>query len=94
MSTDIIKNRKGILTEFLFLSIVIISILLFIRFFTPILASPDPEFFRPNDHTHYINMAKEPFKPRVAIAPFCYRILVPLIAWILPFSLSISGKGD
>jgi len=32
-------------------------------------------------------MAKDPFKPKVAIAPFCYRILTPFIAWLMPFDL-------
>lgn len=83
------ENKTKII-EFILVSIPIVVILIIIRVLTPILAPPNPEFFRPDDHTHYINMAKEPFKPKVAIAPFCYRILTPLIAWLLPFDLVVN----
>ncbi len=44
-----------------------------------------PFFVEPWDHHKYIEMAKHPFT--FHIAPFCWRILVPLIAFILPFEL-------
>lgn len=44
-----------------------------------------PFFVEPWDHHKYIEMARHPFT--FHIAPFCWRILVPLIAFILPFEL-------
>ncbi len=45
-------------------------------------------FNQPWDHHKYIEMAKHPFN--FHIAPYCWRIFVPLIAYILPFDLEIN----
>ncbi|MBN2030707.1 hypothetical protein JW824_10740 [bacterium] len=54
---------------------------------TPLLNYEHPSFQRPHDLPYdlhkYLYMAKYPFQLR--IAPFCYRILQPLIVTILPF---------
>ncbi len=83
---------KEVVLEYFLLSSVILIYLIIIRLFTPMLAPPDPAFYVHNDHYHYINMAKDPIKAlnRVAIAPFCYRILTPFLAWLLPFDLIIN----
>ncbi len=44
-----------------------------------------PYFAKAWDHHKYIEMATHPFA--LHIAPFCWRILVPLLAWLLPFGL-------
>ncbi|MFX1394330.1 MAG: hypothetical protein ACFFAH_12255 [Promethearchaeota archaeon] len=84
------KEKKNKIKEYLIVFFVIFVFFLILRIFTPIFNENHPDFSIPNDHYHYINMAKNPFTPRVAIAPFCYRIFVPFIAWLLPFDLEIN----
>ena len=81
------KNHKEFWLEYVFISTFVIMFLIIIRLLTPLFISPEPGFDTTNDHYHYINMARNPFKPKVAIAPFCYRILIPFIAWLMPFDL-------
>ena len=81
------EKKRAFILEFLFISTLVLIYLIIIRLLTPLFVSPAPGFDTTNDHYHYINMARAPFKPKVAIAPFCYRILIPFIAWLMPFDL-------
>jgi len=60
--------------------------LLLLLFFTKRLTYSHPDFNKPWDHHKYIIMAHQPFN--FFIAPFCWRILVPLLASLLPFEIS------
>ena len=61
-----------------------LTVILLLR--TPLLTSGHPDFSQPWDHHKYIEMAiRDPLD--FHIAPFCWRILVPLLAKTLPFSL-------
>lgn len=65
----------------------LITVILLLR--TPLMTSGHPDFSKPWDHHKYIEMAvRDPLD--FHIAPFCWRILVPLLAKILPFSLEWS----
>jgi hypothetical protein len=52
------------------------------------MTSAHPAFRAGGDHMHYIAMAEEPGAAHRA--PFCYRILVPTLARIMPFGLADS----
>ena len=54
-------------------------------FRTDLLTQHHPDFIKPWDHHKYIYMAEHPLQ--FHIAPFCWRILNPLAAAVLPFSL-------
>jgi len=57
-------------------------VLLFL--FTAKLTIDHPDFNQPWDHHKYIAMAEQPFD--FHLAPFCWRVLVPLLAWMLPLN--------
>jgi len=55
---------------------------------TDTLSFQHPDFIKNWDHHKYIQMAQTPFN--FYIAPFCWRILVPLTASIMPFSFNLN----
>ncbi|MFA6439993.1 MAG: hypothetical protein WCX28_11835 [Bacteriovoracaceae bacterium] len=59
-----------------------------ISFRTELLTEGNPDFTYPWDHPKYIFMAEHPFQ--FHLAPFSWRIINPLIASILPFSLQFN----
>jgi len=59
-----------------------------LTFTTPLMTYDTVKFYAPLDHHKYIYMAQFPFK--LHIAPFCWRILNPLLVRILPFSLPMN----
>lgn len=62
----------------------LLTVMLLLR--TQLMTSAHPDFSKPWDHHKYIEMAsRDPLD--FHIAPFCWRILVPLLARSLPFSL-------
>ncbi|MHB8853949.1 MAG: hypothetical protein ACYC6P_11420 [Ignavibacteriaceae bacterium] len=71
--------------EFLFVLILSLIFLTLLFFRTEKIVYSNPTFNQPWDHHKYIEMAKHPFG--FHIAPYCWRIIVPLIAYILPFTL-------
>ncbi len=68
--------------------ILLTSILLNLLLITiEVLIYGHPNFFRNWDHKKYIAMTQNPFS--ITEAPFCRRILVPLIVYILPFEFEV-----
>jgi len=63
--------------------------LIYIRMIIPIAIPLSNTWF---DWNFYIHMAKNPFSifKSEIIAPFCYRPLVSLLAWVIPFDLQLS----
>ena len=63
--------------------------LIYVRIIIPIAV---PSGFTWFDWDFYIHMARDPlviFRGEV-IAPFCYRPLVPFLAWVMPFDLQLN----
>ncbi len=67
------------LSEVILVSFILLTIL-FLR--TDKLLFSNPNFYLPWDHHKYIEMARDPFT--FHIAPYCWRILVPTIAYLIP----------
>lgn len=80
------KNKNS---EILWVITIICFCIIFLRFKTPLNIPPDPFFYKDKDHSKYLQMAENPLGAlnNTIPAPFCYRILVPILAWILPFDL-------
>lgn len=81
------KQTDGIRVwqEFSLVVCVTISLTFVLLLTTEVMTYEHPAFARPYDHHLYIQMATVPF--RFHSAPFCWRILVPLLAGIMPFGL-------
>jgi hypothetical protein len=67
-------------------SSLVLTALLWVR--TQRLLPPDPRFALPADHHIYLFMAQHPLGD-FHVAPWCWRILVPLTARMLPFSTTL-----
>lgn len=65
-----------------------LAMLLIITLRTNLMTYEHPYFSKPWDHHKYIYMAQNPFS--FHIAPFCWRIINPLIAYILPFNILVN----
>lgn len=85
-------KRYSKLFEYLLLTFVIIVLMILIRITIPIFYSPDKCFDDIRDHKYFIWMAENPsvILNNQIPAPWCYRILYPLIIWLLPFELIIN----
>ena len=57
---------------------------------TDVLLPGHPNWTRPWDHQKYLLMAEQPFELR--IAPFSWRVLGPLLSWVLPFPTTTSAR--
>lgn len=76
----------GGFTEFLAVAAASLPLLVVLSLRTALLTYSNPAFKLPTDQHKYILMASSnPFQ--FHIAPYCWRVLVPLIAKVLPFSL-------
>jgi hypothetical protein len=71
--------------EVAIISVISLTLTCIILSRTDLLVETTPDFIKPWDHHKYIFMAQHPL--HFHIAPFCWRILQPLIASVLPFSL-------
>ncbi len=72
--------------EFLAVSGISLPVLIALTFRTNLVTYNNPAFNQPFDHHKYILMASSnPFA--FHIAPYCWRVLTPLIAKVLPFGL-------
>ncbi|MFW9988343.1 MAG: hypothetical protein ACFFC3_06790 [Candidatus Odinarchaeota archaeon] len=86
------SNFKLLFLEYCIISFIIIIYLVIIRLVRPALIPPDPFFSVVSDHYYYRLMAENPINSLNGLIPdpFCYRILTPILAWLLPFELSIN----
>ena len=85
------QNKEAYI-EFALVTLIIIFYLTVIMLTTSSLVTSHPDFANPWDHHWYIEMAKNPmvvFKQTI-IAPFCYRILMPILSWLMPFDLTLN----
>lgn len=82
------SRNSGKKTWIFYCAIFVLIFLVILYVTTPHLTPSHPDYSRPWDHHWYIAMALDPFKP--VNAPFTYRILPSLIAWLLPFELTIN----
>ena len=74
--------------EYFIVAIFVLIFLVILYVTTPHLTPSHTDYSLPMDHHSYIAMALDPFK--LVNAPFTYRILPSLIAWLLPFELTIN----
>lgn len=80
------SHWKYAAAEFLAVSGISLPILIALAFRTNLVTYNNPAFSRPFDHHKYILMAStDPFG--FHLAPFCWRVLTPLVAKLLPFGL-------
>lgn len=89
LSLVLLKRRIMISNKDYYFVILLSFVLTAVIFFrTDFLIQSHPDFAKPWDHHKYIYMAEHPFQFHVP--PFCWRILYPLCAYLLPFSLQTS----
>ncbi len=82
------KKALNYKLEFIVFSVFLIY-LIFVRIIIPIAIPLSYTWF---DWDFYLHMANDPstiFRSEV-IAPFCYRPLVPFLAWVIPLNLQLS----
>lgn len=86
-------QNKEVYLEFVVVMLLIVFYLAVIMLTTPSLVPSHPDFANPTwDHHWYIEMAKNPivvFKQTIS-APYCYRILMPILCWLMPFDLTLN----
>ena len=85
-------QNKEVYLEFVVVMLIIVFFLIVIKLTTLPLVPSHPDFANPWDHHWYIEMANNPivvFKQTI-IAPYCYRILMPILGWLMPFDLTIN----
>jgi hypothetical protein len=79
------KKKKTVIVFLILLASILIMVLLTYPQHLYLIAQgyPGTESCKWGDAWHYYSMALNPFNPKVD-APFCYRILTPLIIYLLP----------
>lgn len=86
-------QNKDVYLEFVVVMLIIVFYLTIIMLTTSSLVPSHPDFANPTwDHHWYIEMAKNPnviFKQTIN-APYCYRILMPILCWLMPFDLTLN----
>ena len=86
-------QNKEFYLEFVIIMLIIVIYLSVIMLTTPSLVPSHPDFANPTwDHHWYIEMANSPivvFKETIN-APYCYRILMPFLIWLMPFDLTLN----
>jgi hypothetical protein len=86
--TDFLKVRGNKIKELVLILFVSVIFLAVLSLTTTKLDYSNPFFAANWDHHKYIEMAKHPFT--FHIAPYCWRIFVPLVSFLLPFDLEIN----
>jgi len=86
-------QNKEVYLEFVVVTLIIAFYLTVIVLTISPLVPSHPDFANPTwDHHMYIEMAKNPivvFKQTIN-APYCYRILMPILCWLMPFDLTLN----
>jgi len=75
--------------EFLLIAVISLLLVSVLFFRTDIMTYQHPDFVKSWDHHEYIRMAKGDFL-EFKVAPYCWRVLNPLIAKVLPFELQLN----
>lgn len=86
-------QNKEVYLEFVVVILIIVFYLTVIMLTTLPLIPSHPDFVNPTwDHHWYIEIAKDPvvvFNQTIN-APYCYRILMPILCWLMPFDLTLN----
>jgi hypothetical protein len=81
-----VAAARGGFTEFALVFVSALAVFTALALRTTYLTYSNPDFRQPWDHHKYIRMAQgNPFD--FHIAPYCWRVVTPLLAKVLPFSL-------
>ena len=86
-------QNKEVYLEFVIVMLIIVFYLSVIKLTTSSLVPTHPDFANPTwDHHWYIEMASNPIVvlKQTINAPYCYRILMPILVWLMPFDLTLN----